>query len=236
MFDRFLDYVDVLHDDIDATEDYYGNPINAFTTISRFVKNWQLEIIDSVLHNGGDLQYHEKLNKTLKENELEMPTQQDLLETTSNVIEYQDVSQTSTEDLVDSVFFFDRAIQKNVTITASECYVLGRNLHVLKHYDSAAEWLLQARSLAFHEAETFPSVKQLDILKELAPSLMKLGNYKLARKLNTQILKAEPDNADALKNKPLLEGLLLLERINKLSLQDAQERIEENPELVESSS
>lgn len=232
MCDRFLDYVDVLHDDIDATTDYYGNPINAFTTISRFVKNWQLEVIDAVLHNGGDLQYHEKLNKTLKENELEMPTQQDLLETTNNVMEYQEMSQTSTEDLVEGVFYLDSKTEKNVTMTASDCYVLGRNLHELKHYDSAAEWLLQARSLSLHEAETFPSVKQLDILKELAPSLMKLGNYKLARKLNTQILRAEPDNADALKNKPLLEGLLLLERVNKLSLQNVQEKMEEDPELV----
>lgn len=226
MIDRFLDYVDVLHDDIANSEDYYGNPINAFTTMSRFVKNWKGEIITPVLLDNDYTHYKEKLEQTLEENEFKLPTQQDLLKMTSQVLEVQAVSRMPTEQMVETVVFYDPDTEKNVTITASECFVLGRNSLVLQQYDSAAEWLLHARSLAFHEAANFPSVEQLDILKQLAPSLLKLGNYKLARKLNNEILKAEPDDEDALKNKPLLENLLILERVNKLSLLSELQRVD----------
>lgn len=212
--------MDILHDDIDGSAEYYGNPINAFTTISRFVKNWQLETIDAVMYNDQDSQYQDELAAALEENDLELPTQQDLLQATTKVLKIQELSRKSSADLVDTVVYFDPETQKNVKISASDCYVLGRNFHELKKYDSAADWLLQARSLAVHQApETFPSVTPLEILKQLSLSLMNLGNYKLARKLNNAILKAEPDNAETLKIKSLLEGLLLLERVNKLSPQ-----------------
>lgn len=230
MINRFLDYVDVLHDDIASSEDYYGNPINAFTTMSRFVKNWQHEIMTPVLLDNDYTQYKGKLEQILLDNELKLPTQQDLLKTTGELLEVQAMGRMPTEELVDTVVFYDPETDKNVTITASECFVIGRNAHMLQHYDSAAGWLLHARSLAFQEAENFPSVEQLDILKQLAPSLLKLGNYKLARKLNNEILKAEPDDEEALKNKPLLENLLLLERVNKLSLQSELQRVEEDPD------
>lgn len=222
--------MDVLHDDIASSEDYYGNPINAFTTMSRFVKNWQREIITPVLQDHDYTHHKEKLEQTLEDSEFKLPTQQDLLKTTSQLLEVQAVNRMPTEQLVETVVFYDPGTEKNVTITASECFVLGRNSHMLQQYEFAAEWLLHARSLAFHEAENFPSVEQLDILKQLAPTLLKLGNYKLARKLNNKILKAEPDDEEALKNKPLLENLLLLERMNKLSLLSELQRVDADPE------
>ncbi|KAH8406993.1 hypothetical protein KR222_003530, partial [Zaprionus bogoriensis] len=210
---RFLDYVDVVHSDVEESEDYYGNPINAFTTISRFVKNWQREVIDVLLDKDEYTNYEQKLTDKLEAEELTVPADEDLIEAVEQVLVFQDTEKVDAALLANDEIYIDPDTKKNVTASISDCFVLGRTLYDIENYEYALGWLLQARSRALHGMESFPPVNHTQILKHLAPTLLQLGNYKLAQKLNNEILKEEPKDEEALSNKIILEHNLIAERI-----------------------
>ncbi|XP_064550757.1 prolyl 4-hydroxylase subunit alpha-1-like [Drosophila montana] len=215
---RFLDYVNHLHKDMDEPEDYFGNPLNAYTIISRFANNWQHEIFDVVLAHESFTEFKQRLANELGKHELEEPTSEDLLSATRDLLDMQEIDGRATSELANDVIFADEDRGENVTLSASDCYVIGRHLCQEHQYDDATEWLLQARHHASHDASTFPNVSQLQILEHLAPALQELGNNKLANKLNNDILKSNPTHEAALKNKIALQKKLALERIHIANL------------------
>lgn len=215
---RFLDHVHHLHKDMDEPEEYFGNPLNAFTTISRFANNWKHEILDVVLADESYTEFKQRLTNELGRHELEEPTNEDLLGATRDLLDMQESESRATSELANEVIFADEDRGENVTLSASDCYVIGRYLCQEHQYDYATEWLLQARQHASHDASTFPNVSQLQILEHLAPALQELGNNKLANKLNNEILKSEPTHEAALKNKIVLQKKLALERIHIANL------------------
>lgn len=207
-----------MHDDLDDSEEYFGNPLNVFTTISRLVNNWQHEVIDVVLDNAEVMEHHKQVVRELNKHEIEEPTSDDLLDATSEILELQESNDLPTSELANEVLLEDQERNVNVSLSASDCYVIGRGLHKLNHNDFATEWLLEARFRLSHDEDTFSKVELLQILEELAPALQKLGSYKLANKLNTEILKAEPKHKAALENKNILENKLTLGRLANKNL------------------
>ncbi|KAM8706637.1 hypothetical protein ACLKA7_010837 [Drosophila subpalustris] len=210
---RFLDYVDVVQDDLDDSEEYFGNPLNVFTTINRLVNNWQHEVIDVVLDSAEVEEHHTQVEEKLNKHEIELPTSDDLLDVTSEILELQESIDLPTSELANEVLLEDKERNVNFSLSASDCYVIGRGLHELNHNDFATEWLLEAQFRLSHNEATFSKVKKLQILEKLAPALQNLGSYKLANKLNNEILKADPKHKAALENKMILEKKLTLGRL-----------------------
>ncbi|KAH8381548.1 hypothetical protein KR093_007814, partial [Drosophila rubida] len=213
VFRRFLAYVNVVHADLVDPEEYFGNPVNAFITISRLVNNWKHEVIDVILEESVVDQHHKLINQGVTELELEHPTENDLLAAATDVLEYQNQNSLPTDELVHDVLYFDKNLNQNVTLSASDCHAIGRGCRKLQLHDFATEWLLEARALLSHEPVSFASITDVQILEQLAPALQKLGNYKLANKLNEEILKAEPKHEKALNTKTVLENKLVLGRL-----------------------
>ncbi|KAH8312837.1 hypothetical protein KR044_013156 [Drosophila immigrans] len=215
---RFLAYVDVVHDDLDDPEEYFGNPVNAFTTISRLVNNWKREVIDVIMAESAVDEHHEQINQEVTQVELEHPTENDLLDVTKDILEFQYQNSLSIPEWANDVLYTDKERNQNVTLSAGDCYSLGRSCQKLEFHNSATEWLLEARSRLSHEPVTFASIKDLQVLEQLAPALQQAGNLKLANKLNEEILKAEPKHEEALKTKTTLENNLILGRLSVSNL------------------
>ncbi|XP_060646481.1 prolyl 4-hydroxylase subunit alpha-1-like [Drosophila nasuta] len=210
---RFLAYVDVVHDDLDDPEAYFGNPINSFTTISRLVNNWKREVIDVILTESAVDEHHKQVAQEVVQMEIEHPTENDLQAMTNDILQYQGQNDLPTAELANDVLYSNKEDNQSITLTASDCYAIGRSCHKLELSDFAVEWLMEARSLLAREPVTFASITDVQILQYLAPTLQELGNLKLANILNNEILKADPKHEEALKAKVDLEKKLLLGRL-----------------------
>lgn len=212
--------INQVHIDIDDTEEHFGNPVNAFRTISRFTSTWKHEILDVLLDNSTYSTYVNGVANEINRKKLEVPLNEHLLGASDNLLELQESEGLTTSELANEEVLRDENSGKSVILSASDCYVFGRNLNQLQHYEYAAQWLLQAQQRAAQEAPTFPNVSKTRILEELSLAYRKLDNIKLANKLNNEILKLEPTNEAALNNKILLQKELILERITMSKLNE----------------
>ncbi|XP_017871972.1 PREDICTED: prolyl 4-hydroxylase subunit alpha-1-like [Drosophila arizonae] len=221
----YLTDIDNLHEHMNSPEEYYGNPINAFLTINRFASLWKHEIFDVLLENNTHSEYISAIDTEMDKKKLRGPTNEDLLIAAGNLLDMQELTRIPTSELANEVVLRDFYTDKNVTLSASECYEIGSSFYELQSYEYAAQWLQQARKRA--SLETSASASKIHILQHLALVYKKLNNTKLAYKLTNEILKLEPTNQEALNTKTLLETELLLDRI-RISKVTVDEETDEN--------
>ncbi|EDV91414.1 GH17425 [Drosophila grimshawi] len=219
---RFLKRVATEYENIKDPGTYFGNPLNTVVMISRFANNWKHEVFDVIASNHTFTQYQTKLNNELDEYNIEKPTMDDLQFASYDILNMQEIHNLNTSELANAVLSIDEETGENSTLSASDCYMIGRSLYELQNYSFATEWLQQARQHASNDGPEFPTVNRIKILEDLVLSLNRQRSYKLASKVNKEILKSEPTHARALINKVDLQNKLTLERI-KISNLDLEE-------------
>jgi len=142
------------------------------------------------------------------------PSQEDLQGATRALLRLQKTYQLPTDQLAKGVLPGEK-YQLNTSLSASDCFELGKNLCQNKEYSYGSEWLLEATKRLHGEPQGFvsPNVTDIEILEQLSPAFNGLGNLKLAHKLNNEILDWEPDHEEALENQILYESQLAKERV-----------------------
>jgi len=211
---RFLDQIDEQQNDRGDLEEYFGNPINAFITIKRLVHDWKFNVFDPVFDSSNFETYKNNLSDSLEKINFKGPTQEDLHGATRALLRLQNMYQLNTDHLASGVLLPGEKSPLATSLSASDCFELGKNLCEIKEYSYGSEWLLEARKRLHGKPLGFisPNVSDVEILEHLSPAFNGLGNLKLAHKLNNEILDKKPDHEEALKNKILYEGQLARER------------------------
>ncbi|KAH8308005.1 hypothetical protein KR059_004266 [Drosophila kikkawai] len=231
---RFLSQVEELQQNRGDLEEYFGNPLNAFTTIRRMVHDWKFNVFDHILETNNFETYKTALSESLEKVNFKGPTVEDLKGATRGLLRLQKIYQLPTAQLADGYLSGEKN-PLNATLSASDCLEMGKNLCEAKEYTYGSEWLLEARKRFHAELVDFisPNVSEVEILEHLSPAFKGLGNLKLAHKLNNEILDKEPAHEDALKSRILYETQLARERSGRPTKPEVVHQISER-ELKES--
>ncbi|XP_044314448.1 prolyl 4-hydroxylase subunit alpha-1 [Drosophila rhopaloa] len=211
---KFLKQVEDLQIDRGDLEDYFGNPLNAFKTIRRLVHDWKFNVFDPVFDTSNFEAYKTSLGDSLDKIKFKGPNQEDLHGATRGLLRLQNIYNLPTNRLANGVLLPEEKNQLGTSLSASDCFELGKNLCEIKEYSYGSEWLLEARKRMHGQPLGFisPNVSDVQILEHLSPAFNGLGNLKLAHKLNNEILDKESGHEEALKNKIVYEGQLAKER------------------------
>ncbi|XP_036675660.3 prolyl 4-hydroxylase subunit alpha-1 [Drosophila suzukii] len=212
---RFLNQIDELQNDRGDLEEYFANPLNSFITIRRLVHDWKFNVFDPVFETSNYDTYKSSLSDSLEKiKQYKGPSQEDLQGATRALLRLQKAYELPTDQLAKGILPGEK-YQLNTSLSASDCFELGKNLCQIKEYSYGSEWLLEATKRLHGEPLDFisPNVTDIEILEQLSPAFNGLGNLKLAHKLNNEILDWEPDHEEALENQILYESQLAKERI-----------------------
>nr|XP_017000479.2 prolyl 4-hydroxylase subunit alpha-1 [Drosophila takahashii] len=211
---RFLDHVDELQNDRGDLEAYFGNPLNAFITIKRLVHDWKFNVFDPVFETSNFETYKSSLSESLEKIQFKGPTQEDLQGATRGLLRLQNVYQLPTDQLANGVLLPEEKNPLGTSLSASDCFEMGKNLCQIKEYSYGSEWLMEAKKRSHGKDLGFisPNVSDVEILEQLSPAFNALGNLKLAHKLNNEILDKNSEHEDALRNKIVYENKLAKER------------------------
>ncbi|XP_022210983.2 prolyl 4-hydroxylase subunit alpha-2 [Drosophila obscura] len=235
--ERFLLHVEKLQSQRGDIEDYFGNPLNAFTTIRRLAHDWKHSVFEPVFETSNLENYKNLVSAGLAKAEIQEPTKEDLLGAVRGLWRLQEMYKLPTKQLAAGILSAAEQHQVNVSLSASDCYEIGRHFCLMKEYSYGSEWLLEARTRLNRDPSGFvlPKITKVQILEQLSPAFSQLGNKKLAYKLNSEILDAEPGHEEALKNKIVYEAQLARERSNspRIKVEPSQAPAPE-PELKES--
>ena len=198
---KAMKHFETIRDSAVNGEEYVGNPINSFRLIKSLTSDWKS------LQNHLDGTAGEKLFQNLTElrdNEgLRWPSDEDLNGAAVGLMRLQDTYRLDTDSLARGVL---NGQQYSPTLSAQDCFELGRQAYNNGDYFHTNIWMDQAMKL-FHE-ETEKTIGQSDILEYLAFASYMSGNIRRALKLTNQMLDMEPEHPRGWGNKQYYEDML----------------------------
>ncbi|XP_065357425.1 prolyl 4-hydroxylase subunit alpha-2 [Calliphora vicina] len=212
--ESFLDETQLEHKKINKSENYYGEPINAFSLIKRLVVDWKHynELIAM------EPEFNEFNNNITKlESNYTKATDKDLEGAARGLSRLQSMYQLDTNEIAKGYLLNDKYSED---LTAHDCYIMAVGLYNSSEFLPASEWFLEAlqqlddvlREGEVDPMDSFPFISYVDILEYLHVALFYAGNFKLARYMNQQLLHYDPENRIGLSNKELFEKAVIEER------------------------
>ncbi|KNC20777.1 hypothetical protein FF38_00113 [Lucilia cuprina] len=182
---------------------YFEDPINAFSIIKRLVVDWK--------HYGKIIAMENEFRDFTK------PTVNDLQGAARGLLRLQEMYQLDTSELAMGNIL---GYKYSEELSVHDCYVMGVALYNSSEFLPASEWFMQALEKlddilaegVDDPMENFPFITYVDILEYLHVALFYGGNLKLAKYMNQQLLIFDPDNRIGLANKALFEKAVIEER------------------------
>ena len=186
-----------------AAEDnlFVGNPLNSFQLIKSLTSDWK--IVKNYLNSNAEDKLYEKLKSVKVQKRLLWPSEEDLNGAAVGLIRLQYTYHLDTESLSRGVL---NGHQYETTLSAHDCFELGRQAYNVHNYFHTNLWMDQA--LKVYQEESDKSVAQSDILEYLAFASYMSGNIRRALKLTNQMLDMEPDHSRGWGNKQYYEDML----------------------------
>jgi len=194
-------HYETIRDRAAREENFVGNPLNSFRLIKSLTSDWK--VLQTHLDSSAGETLLETLN-TMKESEgLLWPSDEDLNGAAVGLMRLQDTYRLDTDPLARGLL---NGHQYETTLSAHDCFELGRQAYNNGDYFHTNIWMDQAMKL-FHQ-ETDKSVAQSDILEYLAFASYMSGNIRRALKLTNQMLDMEPGHSRGWGNKQYYEDML----------------------------
>ena len=124
------------------------------------------------------------------------PSEEDLAGAAVALSRLQDTYKLKVADLANGDL---NGVSYGPSLTAQECFELGRQAYNTGEHDNANEWMKQA--LIKLEAESKPTVGKSDVLEYMAFSAYVQGNMRKALKLTEELLSEDPNHSRAAGNR-----------------------------------
>ncbi|XP_064487479.1 uncharacterized protein LOC135399675 isoform X2 [Ornithodoros turicata] len=125
-------------------EEYFGLPMNAFLTIKRLAVDYH-EIVDLATDDRNANILLGKRTAAHKERRLVLPTREDILRSTAQVINFQRQRAYTSSAIVRIV---SNMANNTVTLTARDCKELGDASNTMNDKKAAKEWMEMAQRLS----------------------------------------------------------------------------------------
>ncbi|XP_030020588.1 prolyl 4-hydroxylase subunit alpha-2 isoform X2 [Manduca sexta] len=173
---------------------YLGNPINAFTLIKRLTTD--LDLIEDSIKIGTEY----IKNITINHEDVKYPTLEDLTGAAQALTRLQVTYNLNVRDLsegmLNGVSYSDRT-----SMTASDCYELGRALYNEKDYENSLSWMKEALRKYKNENKRY-QFTEADILEYIGFSYYLKGDAKTAIEWTKKLLAIDPKHPRAKGNIP----------------------------------
>ena len=171
-----------------GTEEFVGNPLNAFRLIKMMTADWK-RVVETIDDNSGK---ENLLNLTLEAN---FPSDEDLNGAATALSRLQDTYKLKTTDLADGRL---NGVEYGPSLTAEECFELGKQAYNSGDHDNADDWMKEAlRKMDDGDA----SVTKTDVLEYMAFSAYIQANYRRALKITDELLALDPEHPRAAGNR-----------------------------------
>ncbi|XP_062052691.1 prolyl 4-hydroxylase subunit alpha-3 isoform X3 [Lepus europaeus] len=208
---RFYEKVLSLHEDPTTP---VANPLLAFTLIKRLQSDWR-----NVVHSLEASENIRALKDGFEKVEGDLPAFEDLEGAARALMRLQDVYMLNVKGLARGVF--QRVTGSTVTdlysprrlfsLTADDCFQVGKVAYDMGDYYHAIPWLEEAVSLfrgSYGEWKTEDEASLEDALDHLAFAYFQAGNVSCALSLSQEFLLYSPDNKRMARNVLKYERLL----------------------------
>ncbi|XP_051678300.1 prolyl 4-hydroxylase subunit alpha-3 isoform X2 [Oryctolagus cuniculus] len=208
---RFYEKVLSLHEDSTTP---VANPLLAFTLIKRLQSDWR-----NVVHSLEASENIRALKDGFEKVEGDLPAFEDLEGAARALMRLQDVYMLNVKGLARGVF--QRVTGSTVTdlysprrlfsLTADDCFQVGKVAYDMGDYYHAIPWLEEAVSLfrgSYGEWKTEDEASLEDALDHLAFAYFQAGNVSCALSLSQEFLLYSPDNKRMARNVLKYERLL----------------------------
>ncbi|XP_069356294.1 prolyl 4-hydroxylase subunit alpha-1 isoform X1 [Maniola hyperantus] len=192
---------------MDDIPNYLGNPINAFTLIKRLTTD--LDLIEKHIISG--TAYIKNITVLNNHSDVKYPTLEDLVGAAQALTRLQDTYHLDVKDLsegrLNGVIYRDISTPKDdwiavsTSMSASDCFELGKALYNEKDYSNALAWMMEALR-KYSEDDEERTFTEVDILEYVSFSHYMLDDVKKAMLWTRKLLELEPDHARARGNLP----------------------------------
>lgn len=188
--------------DIDS---YLANPINAYLLVKRLTTDWKT--VEFLINND-----KRHFIQVLEKNET-FPSAEDLSGAAEALLRLQDTYKLDTTLLADGVIPIRdkrgareetgevgvRSTETRISLTANDCFELGRQAYINKDYYHTVLWMQEAMD-RLNKEESSKDIDKVTILEYLAFATYQRGNVRQALKLTNQLLKLSPNHPRAYGN------------------------------------
>nr|XP_034827160.1 prolyl 4-hydroxylase subunit alpha-1 isoform X1 [Maniola hyperantus] len=187
---------------MDDIPNYLGNPINAFTLIKRLTTD--LDLIEKHIISG--TAYIKNITVLNNHSDVKYPTLEDLVGAAQALTRLQDTYHLDVKDLSEGrlngvIYSKDDWIAVSTSMSASDCFELGKALYNEKDYSNALAWMMEALR-KYSEDDEERTFTEVDILEYVSFSHYMLDDVKKAMLWTRKLLELEPDHARARGNLP----------------------------------
>jgi len=168
-------------------ENYVGNPLNSFLLIKKLTSDWKL--VQSLIQTPVGEQFVTNLTAQATHIGLKWPSDEDLNGAAVGLMRLQDTYHLDTASLARGEL---NGKSYGTTLTAHDCFELGRQSYNNGDYFHTNVWMEQALRLYYEEVDK--TISRSDILEYLAFSAYMSGNIRRALKLTEEMLQLEPEH------------------------------------------
>ncbi|CAH0714461.1 unnamed protein product, partial [Brenthis ino] len=179
---------------------YLGNPINAFTLIKRLTTD--LDFIEQSIETGTE--YIKNITILNNHADVKYPTLEDLAGAAQALTRLQETYHLEVGDLAEGRL---NGVIYSTSMSAGDCYELGKALYNEKDYKNALAWMMVALRKYHDENLEYPFT-EVDILEYIGFSHYLLDDVKSALEWTRELLSVDPKHVRALGNIPHYEKTL----------------------------
>ncbi|XP_038214789.1 prolyl 4-hydroxylase subunit alpha-1 isoform X2 [Zerene cesonia] len=171
---------------------YLGNPINAFTLIKRLTSD--LDHIERSIEIGTEY----IKNLTVNHADVKYPTLEDLAGAAQALTRLQETYHLDVEELAEGRL---NGVMYSTSMSAGDCYELGKALYNEKDYTNALAWMTVALRKYREEKQPY-MFKEIDIMEYIGFSHYLMGDVKTALEWTKKMLAIDPKHVRARGNVP----------------------------------
>ncbi|XP_076452038.1 prolyl 4-hydroxylase subunit alpha-1-like isoform X2 [Babylonia areolata] len=180
---------------------YLGNPVNAFLLIKRLTLDWDKDVLPLLGNNS-----LKDFNLELQFARQGLPTFEDLTGAATALMRLQDTYHLDTSKIAHG----DIAGVVSTTLSAAECFLLGRLSYNQKDHYHTILWMQEALDI---DKETYSTpenrtVDRSEVLDYLSYAMAMQGHVKHALTLTNELLELDPGHQRAFNNKRYFEDML----------------------------
>lgn len=178
----------------EATSDverYIGNPLNSFLLIKRLTSDWK-----ELKHLIKDEDIFTNLTDNFQR-PLKWPSEEDLSGAAQALTRLQETYNLDPTDLTHGKL---QGVNYGTTLSAHDCFELGRQHYNAGDYDHSIVWMKEALK-RLDEEEDLKTASRSDIIEYIAFSFYTLGDLKKALTFTNELIAIQPDHPRAPGNK-----------------------------------
>ncbi|XP_076818288.1 prolyl 4-hydroxylase subunit alpha-1-like [Clavelina lepadiformis] len=161
-------------------DEYLGHPVNQYRLVKRLASEWS-EMEDLVMEDVTPL-----FLTNLSTKRANFPNEDDVKGSAQAIIRLQETYRLKTHDLVQGII---KGIQANQSLTADDCYDIGRTAYLEQDFYHCALWMNEVSNMP---ENGYIRITRFDVLDHLSYCMAQQGNIERAYEMTSEMIEIDP--------------------------------------------